>query len=594
MSIHDGFQELAAAALDFELTETERAELDGHLAGCDACRRTVAGYKNDAVALLAVPIPRLTPERATAVLERVLRPPRRASPMRLLAVAALLTVVGGGVIAAGMGISRLVQDPTLAVVPTPNPFPSLESSAPPSASTDPSAAPTSETPSPPPDTTVGSLGIRGSAADTGIRIRMAPTSDGGLYVSVPVKKGTVLTLLDSSGASHDGWPVTLAGAASCESVLVVEDGSVRLVCTMMSGDDGLPAPIQAYAFDRAGRSLSGWPVVLADHDAEAYVDARVIGDKVAVFAMAPFVAPDVQNEPRGRYFVMVIAVDGTVRNGFKYNPSETSLEQIAFGPDGRAYSVISVSDDDPFLPTWHAQLYPWGYDTAGFEPNTVMLQGIASRPAFDGSGRIWMVVATEPGGPARLEAYDQQGLEAIDGPFDLGFAALSRCIGAEGTCLEPASPLVGSDGTSFVFGGDPTNIMAVAVPTSGGTLPGWPYRSDRGYQAIDPCPAGAACDAVTLAAPALGPDNTLYLIQAAADDIEGGSLVAVGADGRVVDGWPVGLKRKGAAFWSVVVGADGTVYALAVEPEADRGSSATIVAMRPDSTVRYRTTVIDP
>ena len=44
---------------------------------------------------------------------------------------------------------------------------------------------------------------------------------------------------------------------------------------------------------------------------------------------------------------------------------------------------------------------------------------------------------------------------------------------------------------------------------------------------------------------------------------------------------------------SVAVGADGTAYALAIEPEASAGSSGTILAIAPDSTVRYASTIID-
>ena len=52
-------------------------------------------------------------------------------------------------------------------------------------------------------------------------------------------------------------------------------------------------------------------------------------------------------------------------------------------------------------------------------------------------------------------------------------------------------------------------------------------------------------------------------------------------------GWPVELKRAGSEFWSVVVGPDGTAYALAIEPESSPTSSASILAIAPDSTVRY-------
>lgn len=70
-------------------------------------------------------------------------------------------------------------------------------------------------------------------------------------------------------------------------------------------------------------------------------------------------------------------------------------------------------------------------------------------------------------------------------------------------------------------------------------------------------------------------------------------MVAIEPNGRVRSGWPVGLRRAGSMFWSIAVGPDGRVWALAVEPET-RGYSATILAIAHDSTVVYATTVVEP
>ena len=59
-------------------------------------------------------------------------------------------------------------------------------------------------------------------------------------------------------------------------------------------------------------------------------------------------------------------------------------------------------------------------------------------------------------------------------------------------------------------------------------------------------------------------------------------------------GWPVELRRPGAEFWSVVVGSDGTAYGLAIEPETGATSSASILAIAPDSIVLWTTTIIEP
>ena len=86
----------------------------------------------------------------------------------------------------------------------------------------------------------------------------------------------------------------------------------------------------------------------------------------------------------------------------------------------------------------------------------------------------------------------------------------------------------------------------------------------------------------------------LYLLYEAANSSTGGSIAAIGRDGRVVDGWPVGLKRAGSMFWSIVVAPNGTAYALAVEPEPNGSHSATILAIAPDSNVLYNVTIVEP
>ena len=85
----------------------------------------------------------------------------------------------------------------------------------------------------------------------------------------------------------------------------------------------------------------------------------------------------------------------------------------------------------------------------------------------------------------------------------------------------------------------------------------------------------------------------MYLLNAADSPSTGGSVVAIGADGVVRDGWPVGLRRAGAAFSSVVVAPYGLAWALAIEPET-KGSSATVLAIAEDSTVLWTTTIVEP
>jgi len=167
----------------------------------------------------------------------------------------------------------------------------------------------------------------------------------------------------------------------------------------------------------------------------------------------------------------------------------------------------------------------------------------------------------------------------VDGPYECG-APL------------PRPPLIARDGTIFVYSEIDTSIFA--LDPSLVVMRGWPFEPATPLVRRVPVvsPDGITCP--SLAIPAAGPDATLYLPLQARDAKVGGSIVAVGPDGRVRPGWPVVLKRPGAEFWSVVVGSDGTTYALAIEPEAFGGSSATILAIAPDSTVLWSTTIVDP
>jgi hypothetical protein len=161
-----------------------------------------------------------------------------------------------------------------------------------------------------------------------------------------------------------------------------------------------------------------------------------------------------------------------------------------------------------------------------------------------------------------------------------------------GCSPSPQQPLVASDGTIVTFS-EADNAIAAIEPS---LLPnyGWPYQPTRPLVRRDERYVKEDAYCPLIAIPALGPDSSVFLPIQARTAAVGGSLVAVNPDGRVRRGWPVELKKPGAEFWSVAVGSDGTVYALAVEPESSRTSSASILAIAPDSTVRYTTTLINP
>jgi len=152
----------------------------------------------------------------------------------------------------------------------------------------------------------------------------------------------------------------------------------------------------------------------------------------------------------------------------------------------------------------------------------------------------------------------------------------------------------GTRRTTFVIDLIASRTIVAGVSPSGQVTAGWPYRSDAAHQGTVSCPAGKDCHGYTLATPTIGRGNVLYLLNSAASPSVGGSIVAVDPDGREHSGWPVELTRPGAAFWAAVAGADGTAYALAIEPESGNTSSASILAIASDSTVLWTRTIIDP
>jgi hypothetical protein len=425
---------------------------------------------------------------------------------------------------------------------------------------------------------------------------MAPAPNGALYLSIPRPGGSVLVLLDRDGTPRPGWPIALGQSNACELLLAVADGTARLACTRGDYPD---AKLWVFAFDANGRSMAGWPVNLGTVSLSA---GRMIGQELKILTGVE-VSPDGAEE----VWITGIGVDGVPHQGVRVAiPASAGLGEWAIGPDGVAYGTFQATNYAPTPAEYAAKaksaLFAVGSGgiAAGFP---VSITGWASQPAFDGAGRVHLVVGSMWEPPTRMLVFDTAGRAAPggSGALDVAAPADSESIGPVGHL---APPLVGPDATRFVVAGfNDTTVIAIG-PSGQPLAAGWPYRSDAGAQENSICQRGAACDSTSFAAPAIGPGNVLYLLQSARFSATGpsggGSVVAIGPDGRVNPGWPRTLTRAGSGFWSVVVGSDGTVYALAIEPESVGCSlrcdsySATVLAIAPDSTVRYATTIVEP
>ena len=225
---HDDALELAAAAIDFSLSDAERVRLDRHLATCVPCRRQVTALQADQRSMAALPpavIPSGSAQRIRGRLGR-----DRASTMsttRLVLLAAMLVLAALSAAAVGSQLLldrddpfAIVTPPATVVASTPGPSPSTPASA----SVTPSAGP-SEAPSPqpaePPDAGTFAAGNVVDVVVTDLRVRTAPTVDNAVSAKLEplLGVGTRLRVIsgpvraddydwyevEAIGLPHRGW-----------------------------------------------------------------------------------------------------------------------------------------------------------------------------------------------------------------------------------------------------------------------------------------------------------------------------------------------------------------------------------------------------
>ena len=416
---------------------------------------------------------------------------------------------------------------------------------------------------------------------------MAPGPDGTLFVSIPSSGGSVLALLDRSGGLRPGWPIVVKDSTSCRRPLPADDGSVRVICngTDLPVYDNDPSNVRAFAFDAGGRSMAGWPVTLRPGQAE-----RVIGGQMTVVEEQILTdTADVGVTTSHVAWRATIAANGATRNGTKVPLVERCCgEEWAIGADGIGYGSAFGGDGTEGSPevSWITSI-----DRSGLRSGwPVRIDGIASGPAFGPGGQIAVTVGSANRTSSRVLVFSRDGkavsARSAQVPIMTAESGVDCIVGA------PKPPIMAQDGTTFVF--SELDMAIFALDPTLQQMPGWPFTPPSPLERPDPSRGEEGLNCSSLALPAVGPDSTLYLPLQARGSKVGGNLLAVGPNGLVRAGWPVELTRAGSEFWSIAVGLDGTVYALAIEPEAGGASSASILAIDPDSTVRYTTTIIDP
>ena len=132
---HERALELSAAAVDFELSPAETAELEALLAGCPSCAQRAAAMRTDALALSRPLTLEPSARVDAAIAAEIAHRTTRSGRLVLVAAAALLALALLGAAAVGAYLLRTWQTaPPITVVPSPTAPVAI-------ASPDPSAAP---------------------------------------------------------------------------------------------------------------------------------------------------------------------------------------------------------------------------------------------------------------------------------------------------------------------------------------------------------------------------------------------------------------------------------------------------------------------
>jgi hypothetical protein len=109
IAAHRRFLELAAASIDFELSQREHRDLDAHLTSCASCRGDLAALRGDArtiAGLPLLPMPLLTPRLGRPAAARL----GRGRPIiRVLAITVMLALVAAAVATVGGEVLRRMQ-----------------------------------------------------------------------------------------------------------------------------------------------------------------------------------------------------------------------------------------------------------------------------------------------------------------------------------------------------------------------------------------------------------------------------------------------------------------------------------------------------
>jgi hypothetical protein len=328
--------------------------------------------------------------------------------------------------------------------------------------------------------------------------------------------------LDAEGTPMPGWPIQVANFCSGTAT----DGLDRVYVACEGGEAGSTI----HGFDAAGAVAEGWPV-----DLPAPIGTVTLNDFTAICGR--ILSP------------LALASDGVL---YMSTWDESKRLLHAFDPNGterRGWPRPLPADDEfgcgGFAVLADGTVRAWGYEG----PPPVELElgygPFAQRTVFTAFGADG---ATLPGWPIESDGTGSGALIGADGTlYHVSENGDVWARGADGRPKpgwphEPGersmTPYLAPDGRLVLLSSFGSGTI-IALGADGKVVAGWPQRLL--VSRASPCVFFGDTDCFSLVDPVFGSDGRLHLALAPIADGLGGSILALGPDGRVPSGWPFQL-----------------------------------------------------
>lgn len=342
--------------------------------------------------------------------------------------------------------------------------------------------------------------------------QMLAGSDGSLYMEEcgarPV--GCALHRFGSDGVEPPGWPFEVPTSSAClsddqcSSYLVIGPGGTAYLTSWHQTRN----QTQLIAIDGDGKVVPGWPVAV--DDPYGYSAEPELGADGTLFILSGF-----DERENAWTSLAAFAADGSPRPGWPV--SLPAIAGFRVGPRGTVVVVSFAPLADPSQGGLCSDASRTVFTAFGLDGRTLPgwprgSKGFASGPVIDAEGTVSYLSAL-----GNVYAHDRSGTVKVGWPVSVP-EVFPGC-GFYG-------PYLGPDRTVYVLGAE----LDAILPDGSG----WRYRPTGGFKW--PC---FDMDCVPVpAAPAFGPDGTVYVAVPLGDSSE---LVALDHDGLVKPGWPYPL-----------------------------------------------------